>query len=95
MDDQLLRELNQYVEQDENANRFGEFAIGTNTGVDRLVGNMLQDEKFPGIHVAVGDPSRQMTGADWISKVHLDAVLKNVTIDVEGYVIMRDGEFTF
>ena len=93
-DEQLLRELNEYIVQDENANRFGEFAIGTNTGIDRLVGNMLQDEKFPGIHVAVGHPSR-MTGATWESTVHLDAVLKNVTIDVEGQTIMRDGEFTF
>ncbi len=93
-DEQLLRELNDYVLRDENANRFGEFAIGTNTGVDRFVGNMLQDEKFPGVHVAVGHPSPNMTGADWISKVHLDGVLRNVTVDVEGRVIMRDGEFT-
>jgi len=93
-DDQLLRELREYIGQDENADRFGEFATGTNTGVDRLVGNMLQDEKLPGVHVAVGHPP-QMTGATWESKVHLDGVLKNVTIDVEGYVIMRDGQFTF
>jgi len=94
-DEQLLKELDDYMLRDESANRFGEFAVGTNIGVDRLVGNMLQDEKFPGVHVAVGDPSRQMTGADWDSKVHLDGVLKRVTVDVEGYVIMRDGEFTF
>lgn len=93
-DDQLLKELNEYILRDENANRFGEFAIGTNTGIDRLVGNMLQDEKFPGVHVAVGHPSPNMTGADWESEVHLDGVLKNVTVDVEGRVIMRDGEFT-
>ncbi len=92
-DEQLLRELNEYIVQDENANRLGEFAIGTNTGIDRLVGNMLQDEKFPGVHVAVGHPSR-MTGATWESNVHLDGVLKRVTVDVEGHLIMRDGEFT-
>lgn len=92
--DQLLKELNDYILRDENANRFGEFAIGTNTGIDRLVGNMLQDEKFPGVHVAVGHPSPNMTGADWTSKVHLDGVLRNVTVDVEGQVIMSDGQFT-
>jgi aminopeptidase len=90
----LKTELEEYMAKDENANRIGEFAIGTNTGVDRLVGNMLQDEKFPGIHVAVGEPIPRETGADWTSDVHLDAVLKNVTIDVEGQVIMRDGRFT-
>jgi len=93
VDDRLRGELEEYMEKDENANRLGEFAIGTNTGVDRLVGNMLQDEKFPGVHVAVGEPIPHQTGADWTSEVHLDGVLRKATIDVEGQVIMRDGEF--
>jgi aminopeptidase len=92
--ERLKMELEEYMAKDENADRIGEFAIGTNTGVDRLVGNMLQDEKFPGIHVAVGEPIPRETGADWTSDVHLDAVLKDVTIDVEGQVVMRDGRFT-
>lgn len=90
----LKNELEDYMAKDENANRLGEFAIGTNTGLDRLVGNLLQDEKFPGVHVAVGYPIPHETGADWTSDVHIDGVLKNVTIDVEGQVIMKDGEFT-
>ena len=94
VDVELQGELEEYMAKDENASRIGEFAIGTNTGVDRLVGNMLQDEKFPGIHVAVGEPIPEETGADWTSDVHLDGVLRKVTIDVEGQVIMRDGEFT-
>jgi aminopeptidase len=89
----LKNELDVYMAQDENASRIGEFAIGTNTGVDRLVGNMLQDEKFPGVHVAVGEPLPRETGADWTSDVHLDGVLKDVTIDVDGQAIMRDGKF--
>jgi leucyl aminopeptidase (aminopeptidase T) len=93
VDGRLQGELEEYMEMDENANRLGEFAIGTNTGVDRLVGNMLQDEKYPGVHVAVGEPIPKQTGADWTSEVHLDGVLQEVTIDVEGRVIMRDGEF--
>jgi aminopeptidase len=94
VDDRLVSELVEYMAQDENADRLGEFAIGTNTALDSLVGNLLQDEKFPGVHVAVGEPIPDETGADWTSKVHLDGVLKNVTIDVEGQVIMRDGVFT-
>jgi leucyl aminopeptidase (aminopeptidase T) len=94
VDDRLAGELREYLARDENANRIGEFAIGTNTALDSLVGNLLQDEKFPGIHVAVGHPIPEETGADWTSKVHLDGVLKSVTIDVEGQVIMRDGVFT-
>jgi aminopeptidase len=94
VDERLVSELGEYMAQDENADRLGEFAIGTNTGLDRLVGNLLQDEKFPGVHVAVGEPIPRETGADWTSKAHLDGVMKNVTIDVEGRVIMRHGEFT-
>jgi aminopeptidase len=93
VNDELREELEEYMGQDENAKRLGEFAIGTNTGVERLVGNMLQDEKYPGIHVAVGEPLPHETGADWSSVVHLDGVLQRVTIDVEGQVIMRDGRF--
>lgn len=94
-DDRILKELQQYTTQDENANRIGEFAIGTNIGLVRLVGNLLQDEKFPGVHVALGHGYPEKTGSDWNSNAHLDAVLKNVTINVESNVIMRDGKFTF
>ncbi|HEM62148.1 MAG TPA: aminopeptidase, partial [Chloroflexi bacterium] len=93
-DERLRAELEEYMGQDDNSNRLGEFAIGTNTGVESLVGNMLQDEKYPGVHVAVGEPIPEETGADWTSVVHLDGVLKNVTIDVEGRLIMQDGRFT-
>jgi leucyl aminopeptidase (aminopeptidase T) len=52
----------------------GEFAIGTNIGVSRVIGNILQDEKFPGIHIAFGDPYGAHTGAPWKSTTHIDVV---------------------
>ena len=52
----------------------GEFAIGTNIGVTRVIGNILQDEKFPGIHIAFGDPYGAHTGAQWKSTTHIDVV---------------------
>lgn len=90
----LAREFGEYMKQDENANRIGEFAIGTNIGLEKLVGNLLQDEKFPGIHVAVGHGYPEKTGSDWESKAHCDAVLRKTTIIVEGRTIMKDGTFT-
>lgn len=90
----LVKELYDYMSQDENANRIGEFAIGTNIGLDHLVGNLLQDEKFPGIHVAIGHGYPEKTGSDWGSDAHMDAVLKKTTIVVEDRTIMKDGEFT-
>lgn len=90
----LLEEFKQNMKQDENADRIGEFAIGTNVGLDRLVGNLLQDEKFPGIHVAIGHGYPEKTGSDWKSDAHVDAVLKNTTIVADGFEIMKDGVFS-
>jgi leucyl aminopeptidase (aminopeptidase T) len=80
-------------ETDENSNRLGEFAIGTNTGLTGLIGNLLQDEKFPGIHLALGSPYPTKTGATWDSSAHNDGILLRPTITVEDRTIMRDGQF--
>ena len=45
----------------------GEFAIGTNIGVHDVIGNILQDEKIPGVHIAFGNPYGAHTGAEWYS----------------------------
>jgi leucyl aminopeptidase (aminopeptidase T) len=92
--EELATEFRQYMKQDENANRVGEFAIGTNIGLEKLVGNLLQDEKFPGVHIAIGHGYPEKTGSDWESEAHCDAVLKNTTIVVDGRTIMQDGVFT-
>jgi aminopeptidase len=92
--DELRKEFAQYVfETDENSSRVGEFAIGTNTGLTHLIYNLLQDEKFPGIHIAFGSPLPGHTGAKWDSKAHVDGVLKNPTIYVDGKPIMTKGKF--
>lgn len=87
-------EINEYMKQDKNANRVGEFAIGTNLALKELVGNMLQDEKFPGVHIAIGHGYPEKTGSDWASDAHLDMVITKTTIEVDGKTIMVDGEFT-
>jgi aminopeptidase len=91
---ELLEEFNNHLKIDENGNRIGEFAIGTNTGLSKFVGNLLQDEKFPGIHVAFGHGYPEKSGSDWNSDVHVDAVLKHCTIEVDDQPIMVDGKFT-
>lgn len=91
--EKLKKDFTEYMKMDENANRIGEFAIGTNIGLEKLVGNLLQDEKFPGIHVAVGHGYPEKTGSDWESKAHCDAVLKNTTIVVGDQMIMDEGKF--
>ena len=87
----------EYTHRDENSDRVGEFAIGTNIGVTRVIGNILQDEKFPGIHIAFGDPYGEHTGAKWTSSTHIDVVGLNFNIWLESTngeeQIMREGRF--
>ena len=95
-DKELLKELTAYLfETDENSNRVGEFAIGTNTGLTELIYNLLQDEKFPGIHIAFGSPIPAKTGANWDSIAHVDGVIKNPDIYVDDERLMQSGEFCF
>ena len=82
-----------YTHTDENSDRVGEFAIGTNIELKEVIGHILQDEKFPGIHVAFGDPYGQHTGADWKSTTHIDVVATRFNIWVDDKQIMNDGRF--
>ena len=92
--EQLRHEFTKYLfEIDENSNRIGEFAIGTNTGLTKLIYNLLQDEKFPSVHVAFGSPLPAKTGAKWDSKAHVDGVIISPTIEADDEVIMNKGEF--
>jgi aminopeptidase len=86
-------ELLAYLRAAENGDRAGEFAIGTNIGLSALTGNLLQDEKIPGIHIACGNPYPDETGATWRSPVHVDIVSPRATITVDGRELMRDGRF--
>ncbi|MEK7574253.1 MAG: aminopeptidase [Patescibacteria group bacterium] len=80
---------------DKDSDRVGEFGIGTNIGLTELLGNLLQDEKFPGVHIAFGSPYPEETGADWDSEGHIDGVILNPTIYVDDEVIMKKGKFLF
>ncbi len=92
----LRAEFAKYIfESNENSDRMGEFAIGTNTGLTKLIYNLLQDEKFPGVHVAFGSPYPSKTGADWDSQTHVDGVIIAPTITVDGQILMDRGQFTF
>lgn len=90
---ELQREFEAYTHTDENSDRVGEFAIGTNIGVERVIGNILQDEKFPGIHIALGNPYGEHTGAEWRSSTHIDVVGLRFNIWIEEEQIMKEGRF--
>ncbi len=78
------------------ARRFGEVAIGTNYGIDRLTRNMLFDEKMGGtIHMALGQSYGQ-TGGRNDSDIHWDmlADMRNGgAIYADGEMIYQNGHF--
>jgi leucyl aminopeptidase (aminopeptidase T) len=90
---ELEDEFWRYTHTDENSDRVGEFAIGTNIGVHDVIGNILQDEKIPGVHIAFGNPYGDHTGAEWFSATHIDVVGRRFNIWADERQIMRGGEF--
>lgn len=90
---EIRSEIETYLAQSPNSNRTGEFAIGTNIGLSAIVGNFLQDEKFPGVHIAFGDPYGDETGADWQCPSHVDVLASRADIWVDSQKIMEDGRF--
>lgn len=91
----MAQEFWDYLDGVENGRRVGEFAVGTNEFLGRLIGNLLQDEKFPGVHVAFGNPYANYTGAQWDSPVHVDVVIEQTSVWVDGKQLMADGRFVY
>jgi leucyl aminopeptidase (aminopeptidase T) len=90
---ELRDEFWRYTHTDENSDRVGEFAIGTNIGLNGVIGNILQDEKLPGIHVAFGNPYGAHTGAKWDCSTHIDVVGTKFDIWADERQIMESGHF--
>jgi leucyl aminopeptidase (aminopeptidase T) len=90
---ELLEEFDQYCHTDENSNRVGEFAIGTNLACTRIIGHILQDEKLPGIHIAFGHPYCEHTGQTWKSTTHIDCVGRFFDIWLDDEQVMAKGRF--
>ncbi|OLE16178.1 MAG: aminopeptidase, partial [Acidobacteria bacterium 13_1_20CM_4_57_11] len=86
---QLRDDFWSYTHTDENSDLVGEFAIGTNVELKDVIGQILQDEKFPGVHIAFGNPYGAHTGAQWYSSTHIDVVGRNFDIWVDSQQIMR------
>jgi leucyl aminopeptidase (aminopeptidase T) len=82
-----------YTHTDDNSDRVGEVAIGTNVELRSVIGQILQDEKFPGVHLAFGNPYGAHTGATWWSSTHIDVVGMEFDIWIDDERIMRRGAF--
>ena len=88
-----LEDFRAYTSTEENSDRVGEYALGTNLAVRDIIGNMLQDEKIPGVHIAFGHPYSEHTGADWVCSTHIDVVGRDFDVWFDGRPIMEKGTY--
>jgi len=91
-EDYLLTQL----DLDEGARRLGEFAIGTNQGIQQFTGETLFDEKIGGtIHMALGRSLAEAGGVNE-SQIHWDIVHSmrdGSAIWVDGELFYENGAF--
>jgi aminopeptidase len=89
----LQRDFWSYCHTDENSDRVGELAFGTNLGLREMIGVLLQDEKVPGVHLAFGDPYGSQTHADWASRTHVDVLTKGCDVWIDDQQVISRGEY--
>jgi aminopeptidase len=88
--------LTEMLNSDEGARRVGEFALGTNFGIQRFIKNILFDEKIGGtIHMAMGAGYPE-SGSVNRSHIHWDMVCdlrRGGEITVDGQLFVKDGRY--
>jgi leucyl aminopeptidase (aminopeptidase T) len=89
----LQRDFWDYCHTDENSDRVGELAFGTNLGLREMIGVLLQDEKVPGVHIAFGDPYGSQTHADWKSRTHVDVLTRDCNVWIDDEQVIAEGEY--
>ena len=89
----LEEEFWKYCHTDENSDRVGELAFGTNLGLSRMIGVLLQDEKFPGVHIAFGDPYGSQTHANWKSRTHVDVLARDCDVWIDNDQVIEKGRY--
>ena len=84
------------LDMDAGARTLGEFAIGTNYGIDRFTKSILYDEKIGGsFHMAVGRGFPELGGKNE-SALHWDFICDaraDTEILVDGELFYKDGQF--
>ena len=89
----LEQEFWEYCHTDEQSDRVGELAFGTNIALDDMIGVLLQDEKVPGVHIAFGDPYGSQTGAPWKSRTHIDVLTRACDVWIDEEQVIGGGRY--
>jgi leucyl aminopeptidase (aminopeptidase T) len=77
------------ADAEENANTIAEFAIGTSH--KEKFGSPSEKGMMGTVHFALGDNAHCYPGGQSLCSVHLDGSIRNVSIEVDGKLIIKDG----
>ena len=85
--------VNNILDSDEHSRKIGEFAFGTNFGINIVTTDILIDEKFGGtMHIAMGRPYDD----SYYSAIHWDIIKdlrKDAEVYLDGKLIFKNGNF--
>jgi aminopeptidase len=88
--------LQKILQIDDGARRIGEFAFGTNFGIQQFTKDILFDEKIGGtLHLALGN-AYQSTGGTNVSAIHWDMICdlrQDAEVRLDGEVIQRNAQW--
>lgn len=83
--------LKKVVTADAGASNIGEFAIGASHTVARRLSGTRYDCAILGyVHVGLG--KNTLLGGTTVSKVHIDGIVTDPTIELDGKIIVREGK---
>lgn len=88
---QIARALNRLIEEHENADNIAEIALGTNPIQTELRGANIVKNTLGTVHTAMGSGAAYGQGVE--SPVHLDLIMVEPSISVDGQVVLENGEF--
>ncbi len=76
----------------DNSDRVGLVALGVNYGIGEATGEALVDQNLPGLHLAIGDPAAQVTGASWTALTSFAACQASSTVLIESVPAIIRGK---
>jgi leucyl aminopeptidase (aminopeptidase T) len=78
---------------DKGANVIAEFSFGT--GHKEITGTLQEKGRLGTIHIALGDNSRAYPGGQNVSSSHIDSLMRGPTVEFDGKLLIKDGNWVF
>jgi len=82
---------------DQESEVIDEFGMGTNLGIKKLLGVVMHDEKYPGVHVANGNSYNEFTlhSNKYSTAIHSDGIILGATVRNldNGKLILDKGRY--